>query len=280
MPAAVVLAASALVPQPADASASTAARLAATRQTLDARAAIPGTAWVTDPRAGRVVVTADSTVTGARLARLTEVTAGLGDAVVVRRTTARLTRFVAGGGAVWGGTARCSLGFNVNRGGRPAFLTAGHCGNAVPDWAETRGGPRAAVTETSVFPGGDYALARYTDGAARPSAVDLHDGGTRTITRAGRAYAGERVRRSGATTGVRGGTVTGLNATVNYQEGRVDGLIETDVCAEPGDSGGPLFDGDAALGITSGGTGNCRTGGKTYYQPVDRALRALGASIG
>ncbi|WP_344023938.1 S1 family peptidase [Streptomyces luteireticuli] len=259
---------------------SPAARLAAARQTLDARAAIPGTAWVTDPRADRVVVTADPTVTGARLARLTEVADSLGDTVVVRRTAARLTRFAAGGDAMWGGAARCSLGFNVSRGGRPAFLTAGHCGNVTPEWSGTRGGPRVAVTETSVFPGQDYALARYTDSSVRPSAVDLHGGGSRTITRAGEAHPGERVQRSGSTTGVHGGTVTGVNATVNYQEGRVDGLIETDICAEPGDSGGPLFDRDTALGITSGGTGNCRTGGKTYYQPVPRALRALGASIG
>ncbi|WP_344960276.1 S1 family peptidase [Streptomyces thioluteus] len=271
-----------LPPQQAAGAASGAARLAVARQTLDARAAIPGTAWVTDSRAGRVVVTADPTVTGARLTRLTEVADSLGDAVVVRRTTARLTRFAtaAGGDGVWGGAARCSLGFNVSRGGRPAFLTAGHCGNAAPEWSGTRGGPRIAVTETSVFPGQDYALARYTDSAARPSAVDLHDGGSRTITRAGEAHPGERVQRSGSTTGVRSGTVTGVDATVNYQEGRVDGLIETDVCAEPGDSGGPLFDRGTALGITSGGTGNCRTGGKTYYQPVPQVLRALGASIG
>ncbi|WP_053161351.1 S1 family peptidase [Streptomyces caatingaensis] len=260
--------------------AATAARLAAARRTLDTMAAIPGTAWVTDPRSHRVVVTADPTVTGTRLARLTEVTTGLGDAVEVRRTATPLVRYAAGGDAVWGGAARCSLGFNVSRGGRAAFLTAGHCGKATAEWAEDKGGSRAAVTETSVFPGHDYALARYTDGTPRPSAVDLHGGGTRVITRAGEARPGERVQRSGSTTGVRGGTVTGVDATVNYEEGRVEGLIETDVCAEPGDSGGPLFDGGTALGITSGGTGNCRTGGKTYYQPVREALRALGASIG
>lgn len=34
-----------------------------------------------------------------------------------------------------------------------------------------------------------------------------------------------------------------LDATVNYAEGSVSGLIRTTVCAEPGDSGGSLFSG-------------------------------------
>ncbi|MFI9383246.1 hypothetical protein [Kutzneria sp. NPDC052558] len=34
----------------------------------------------------------------------------------------------------------------------------------------------------------------------------------------------------------------------------VSGLIDTDVCAEPGDSGA-MVDGDTALGLTSGGSG-------------------------
>ncbi|MGW3965856.1 trypsin-like serine protease [Amycolatopsis sp. NPDC005003] len=53
------------------------------------------------------------------------------------------------------------------------------------------------------------------------------------------------------------------------------------MCAEGGDSGGPLFTRDgAAIGITSGGSGNCRTGGVTFFQPVTTALLALEAGIG
>ncbi|MEK8105666.1 hypothetical protein NKG94_11915 [Micromonospora sp. M12] len=40
--------------------------------------------------------------------------------------------------------------------------------------------------------------------------------------------------RSGSTTGVRCGTVTGLNQTVNYSTGVIYGLIRTNICAEPG----------------------------------------------
>ncbi|MEX2985184.1 S1 family peptidase [Streptomyces sp. C36] len=257
------------------------ARLESARATLDERVAIPGTAWVTDPRAGRVVVTADPTVTGAKLAKLNEAVAGLGEAVTIRRTSTRLTRFIAGGDAVWGPNARCSLGFPVKRAGKPdGFLTAGHCGNAVTTWSATRGGPPIARTEASTFPGADHAVAAYTAAVDHPSAVSLYDGTSQPITGAGPAALDEAVRRSGSTTGVHAGKVTGLNATVNYPEGQVRGLIKTNVCAQPGDSGGPLFDGPKALGLLSGGSGDCVLGGETYYQPVQAALAAYGATLG
>jgi streptogrisin B len=67
---------------------------------------------------------------------------------------------------------------------------------------------------------------------------------------------------------------------VRYQGGgKVDGMIQTTVCAEPGDSGGPLYDGTKAVGITSGGSGDCRTGGTTFFQPVTEAARAYGVIV-
>ena len=61
--------------------------------------------------------------------------------------------------------------------------------------------------------------------------------------------------------------------------GTVRGMIQTNVCAEPGDSGGPLYDGTKALGITSGGSGDCRTGGTTFYQPVREAANTYGVTV-
>lgn len=90
-----------------------------------------------------------------------------------------------------------------------------------------------------------------------------------------------KVQRSGSTTGLHDGTVTGLDATVNYGNGDiVNGLIQTDVCAEPGDSGGAMFSEDSAVGLTSGGSGDCTAGGETFFQPVTDALKATGAEIG
>jgi streptogrisin B len=91
---------------------------------------------------------------------------------------------------------------------------------------------------------------------------------------------GEAVKRTGSTSGTHSGTVTGLNVTVHYAGGgRVSGMIRTNVCAEPGDSGGPLYDGTKALGITSGGSGDCRTGGTTFYQPVPEAASNYGVTV-
>lgn len=56
-------------------------------------------------------------------------------------------------------------------------------------------------------------------------------------------------------------------------------LIQTTVCAEGGDSGGPLYDGTTALGLTSGGSGHCTSGGKTFFQPVREAANAYGVTI-
>ena len=59
----------------------------------------------------------------------------------------------------------------------------------------------------------------------------------------------------------------------------VSGLIRTNVCAEGGDSGGALFAGSVALGLTSGGSGNCSSGGTTYFQPVTEVLSRYGVSV-
>jgi streptogrisin B len=96
------------------------------------------------------------------------------------------------------------------------------------------------------------------------------------------AFVGESVKRTGSTTGTHSGTVTALNVSVHYSGhpgGTVSGLIQTTVCAEGGDSGGPLYDGKKALGLTSGGSGDCTSGGTTFFQPVREAADAYGVTI-
>lgn len=70
-----------------------------------------------------------------------------------------------------------------------------------------------------------------------------------------------------------------MNQTVNFPDGVRTGLVRTTVCSEPGDSGGPFFSGTTALGLTIGGTGNCTSGGTTYYQPVTEPLGVFGVSV-
>ncbi|WP_267715864.1 S1 family peptidase [Streptomyces sp. CoH17] len=253
-------------------------------RTLKSEASIPGTSWAIDPRTNRILVTADSTVTGDRWDRLESTVEGLGSGMAtIRRSAGTFTTFVSGGDAVFGGGARCSLGFNVTAGdGSPAFLTAGHCGVAAAQWSDAQGGRPIATVDRAVFPGqGDFALVRYDDPATdAPSEVNLGDQ-TLPISGAAEATVGQEVFRMGSTTGLADGRVLGLDATVNYPEGTVTGLIQTDVCAEPGDSGGSLFTRDGlAIGLTSGGSGDCTTGGETFFQPVTTALNAVGATLG
>ncbi|MDX3073272.1 S1 family peptidase [Streptomyces sp. MI02-7b] len=258
------------------------AELRSATRTLGAKARVPGTAWAIDPRTDQVVVTADATVSAAGMARLDKAVDALGAGTVrVHRSKGAFKPFAAGGDAIYGSGARCSLGFNVVKDGQPYFLTAGHCGVAFTSWSDSSGGPEIGSVEAATFPGHDYALVKYTDtGVAHPSAVDLYNGSTQAITGAALPAVGQAVQRSGSTTRVHSGTVTGLDATVNYQEGSVSGLIRTDVCAEPGDSGGALFSGSTALGLTSGGSGDCAGGGETFFQPVTDALQVYGAGIG
>ncbi|MFF3752802.1 S1 family peptidase [Streptomyces sp. NPDC002018] len=256
------------------------AELKSARQTLTDRAAVPGTSWAVDPVTNKVIVTADRTVEGAAWDKLSGVVEGLGDKAELKRTAGEFTPFVAGGDAITGGGGRCSLGFNVVKDGAPYFLTAGHCTESIQTWSDPAG-TVIGTNEGSSFPDNDYGLVKYTAEVAHPSEVNLYDGSSQPISQAGDATVGQQVTRSGSTTQVHDGQVTGLDATVNYGGGDiVNGLIQTSVCAEPGDSGGSLFAGDTALGLTSGGSGNCSSGGVTFFQPVTEALAVFGAQIG
>jgi streptogrisin D len=250
-----------------------AADLARTTSTLRSSVRTPGTGWAVDPATNKVVVWVDSTITGDRMTRLRRTLATQGGAT-------RVEPLIAGGNAIFAGRGRCSLGFNVrDAAGARFFLTAGHCGNIAARWTLRDGTPLGTRVSSS-FPRNDFALIRYTNTAiAKPGAVTLFGGLQRDITASGNAVVGRLVARSGSTTGVHAGVVTALNATVNYPEGTVTGLVRTTVCAEPGDSGGPLFAGNTALGLTSGGSGDCRTGGVTFFQPVVEALRTLNVRI-
>ncbi|MCX5202177.1 S1 family peptidase [Streptomyces sp. NBC_00237] len=259
----------------------TLAELKSARTALAGKASIPGTSWATDPVSNKIVVTADRTVKGASLAKLDKAVKALGSKALLKHSKGEFKPLVAGGDAIYGGSSRCSLGFNVTKGGEPHFLTAGHCTAEIQSWSDKQGGSAIGTTADSKFPGNDYGLVKYTGDTPHPSEVNLYNGSTQAITKAGDATVGQKVQRSGSTTQVHDGEVTGLDATVNYGNGQVvNGLIQTTVCAEPGDSGGALFAGDTALGLTSGGSGDCSAGGETFFQPVPAALAATGTQIG
>jgi streptogrisin D len=256
--------------------------LKAATTTLREAPKVPGTAWVMDYRTNEIVVQADSTVSATDWARLTKTATDIGGFVRMERTTGRFTTRVNGAQPILSTGGRCSAGFNVTNGTSDFILTAGHCGPTGSTWfADNTAQQQVGQTVNQSFPVNDFSLIQYTSGKAGDGAdvVAIGNGNGVRITGTGDAAVGQRVFRSGSTTGLRDGQVTGLDATVNYPEGTVSGLIETNVCAEPGDSGGPMFSEGIALGITSGGSGDCTTGGTTFFQPVTRALAQLGVQL-
>ncbi|RSS50686.1 S1 family peptidase [Streptomyces sp. WAC07061] len=253
-----------------------AARLAAAGASV-LRADVAGTAWHTDPATGTLVVTADSTVTAADIARIRREAGPDAAALRVERTPGKLTKLLSGGDAIYASSWRCSLGFNVRSGANYYILTAGHCTEGAGTWwSNSSHTTVVGSTAGSSFPTNDYGLIKYASNSPVPPGTV----GSQDITSAVNATTGMSVTRRGSTTGIHSGSVTGLNATVNYGGGDVVyGMIRTNVCAEPGDSGGPLYSGSRAVGLTSGGSGNCSSGGTTFFQPVVEALNAYGVSV-
>ena len=64
---------------------------------------------------------------------------------------------------------------------------------------------------------------RYTTAAPQPGNVSLYNGAYQDIVTARNAIVGEPATRSGSTTGLRSGTITAVNQTVNYPQGVVSG---------------------------------------------------------
>jgi streptogrisin D len=255
------------------------AELDAVEDKIAVAANVAGMAWAIDPAENKVVVTLDQSVDASELAHVAAGLAGSRDKVRIERVAGTFSPYIAGGDAIFASGSRCSLGFNVrNAAGVQFFLTAGHCTNLGTTWTSSTA-TLGTRTGTS-FPGNDYGIVRYTNSAVpKTGDVNQYNGTRQDITTARTAVVGEQVRRSGSTTGMRTGFVQALNQTVRYPQGTVTGMIRTNVCAQPGDSGGPLYAGTAALGLTSGGSGNCTSGGITFYQPVTEALSVYGVQV-
>ncbi|MFD4261752.1 carbohydrate-binding protein [Streptomyces sp. NPDC058534] len=175
-------------------------------------------------------------------------------------------------------SGRCSIGFPVTKGTQQGFATAGHCGRAG---ASTSGANRVAqgTFQGSVFPGRDMAwVATNSSWTATPY---VNGAGGQNVQVAGSTQApvGASVCRSGSTTGWHCGTIQQHNTSVTYPEGTISGVTRTTVCAEPGDSGGSYISGSQAQGVTSGGSGNCSSGGTTFFQPINPLLQNYGLTL-
>ncbi|MEU3852148.1 alpha-lytic protease prodomain-containing protein [Streptomyces sp. NPDC029554] len=256
--------------------------LRAAKEKLDAAAAKADTRetplWYVDIPANRVVVEAGNKAAAAAFVKA----AGLDAKSVAVKVTAnrpRLMAEVTGGDAYYiEGTARCSVGFSVTKGDQQGFASAGHCGK---QGAKTTGFDKAeqGTFQASTFPGKDMSWVAVNDKWTATANVKGEGEQKVQITGSVQALVGAAVCRSGSTTGWHCGKVEQHDTSVSYAEGKVDGLTQTTVCAEPGDSGGPYVSGVQAQGVTSGGTGDCKNGGTTFYQPINPLLGDFGLTL-
>ncbi|GGS62215.1 S1 family peptidase [Streptomyces griseoviridis] len=204
------------------------------------------------------------------------------DARAGERGQDRASVVVHGGDTLYSTAGRCTVGFNARSGSTMYGSVTGRCaqGAGATWYADPALTVAVGVTAGVSYPGNDYAAVRYTDTTGSyPGEVSLGSAGTRDITAAANPVVGQQVCHAGRTTDYRCGTVQAVNVTVNYGGGIVYGLFRSNVCSEPGDIGGPAFSGGTALGIIAGSSGNCASGGFTYYQPVVEWLSAYGLSI-
>ncbi|MGI5452360.1 S1 family peptidase [Streptomyces sp. CA-249302] len=254
-------------------------QLDAAKAHIDELAAPKGVgSWYVDQKAGSIVVNVvtanrDDNDVQAFLAR-----ARKAGPVEVRQIAQAPSTFAAGtvgGDPYYTGNVRCSIGFSVYGG----FITAGHCDQhtgAVYGWD----GSYVGNFQGSSFPDNDYAWVNVGSGWwTVPVVLGWGTVSDQLVRGSVEAPVGASICRSGSTSHWHCGTVLAKNETVNYSQGAVYQMTKTNVCAEPGDSGGSFISGDQAQGVTSGGWGDCTSGGETWYQPVNEILNRYGLTL-
>jgi hypothetical protein len=247
---------------------------------LSAAGKVPSavTSWHPDPRSGSVVVDVQPGVQTAQVAAFLADARKLGPIEVNTKGVTAPVPFAAGtvgGDPYYTGNVRCSIGFSVHGG----YVTAGHCGRTgaqVYGWDRSWQGQFAG----SSFPGNDYAWVRTGGGWWNvPVVLGWGTVPDRLVRGSWEAPVGTSVCRSGSTTRWHCGVIQSRNETIHYAQGDVHQMAGTSVCAEGGDSGGSFITGDQAQGVTSGGYGNCSSGGRTWFQPINEILSTYGLAL-
>lgn len=253
------------------------------RRALGSLDAPDGVTWAVDVPSNSLVIGVPDSSDGPATDRFLEDARAL-DVPVTVETIAGVAAPQAfyGGEAILGASGgRCSAGFvTASRSGRPYLVTAGHCTDGSATWSGD--GQVIGNTVRSSFPGNDYGVI----GIANPTALDprgavLYGSGAIDITGAARVPVGATVCKTGSTTGTTCGQVLRYDVTVNYADGAVGQLTESNTCTQPGDSGGALYAGSQAQGVVSGGSiaGCSASGFRSYFQPIDEALAVYGLTL-
>ncbi|GAA1367519.1 S1 family peptidase [Streptomyces beijiangensis] len=254
-------------------------QLDSAKKKIDALKAPSGvSSWHVDPQASRVIVNVVASRSGDNDVRAFVAQAAKTGPVTVQQVSEAprtLSAGTVGGDPYYTGNVRCSIGFSVYGG----FVSAGHCGQtgaAVSGWD----GSAIGNFQGSSFPGNDYSWVNVGNGWwTVPVVLGWGTVSDQLVRGSAVAPIGASICRSGSTSHWHCGNVLATNETVNYSQGAVYEMTKTSVCAEPGDSGGSFISGDQAQGVTSGGWGNCSSGGETWHQPINEILNRYGLTL-
>jgi hypothetical protein len=176
-------------------------------------------------------------------------------------------------------SARCTAAFAAKSGTTGYLITGPGC--ASPGLTLYSGnnvvvGPVVATP----FPQGGHSIVRVTNTAAWVLVPWINTPSGRIVIRGSRETpVGGTVCLLGRVSGWHCGIITAKNITVTFPWGTVTGLTRTTVCVEPGDAGAAFLTGDQAQGVLFGGTGNCRTGGVSYFKPINPILAPYGLTL-
>ncbi len=206
----------------------------------------------------------------------------------------------------------CTTGFNgFTSSGTPQLVTAGHCTEGMagisgsvnylrttkPSDSGASLGPAigSPVSGTTEF-GGGFDVGRVSVSSANTAKASVLTWGSTgtstgsgaplsstplTVTRSATATVGAKLCHSGATTGWRCGTVTGIE-TADVGGYLVNSIVAT-ICVLPGDSGGSAMIGTAAVGITSWravGPQNCNEPADGGFFPMQGSGATVASAYG
>ncbi len=170
----------------------------------------------------------------------------------------------------------CSMGVPVVGG----FISAGHCAMNDGDLIGFVGieDTVGRVESTILREMRDAAFIRLDAGrVVSPIIPGTASFGPIEILGVAEAPVGAEVCKVGLMTGRTCGKIVSRNHSILIGKHQVFGLIETDICASQGDSGGVLMWGNQVQGIVSSGgqDGGC----KSQYQPINQLLERFGVDL-
>ncbi|MCU1648154.1 MAG: sprC [Nocardia sp.] len=161
---------------------------------------------------------------------------------------------------------RCSLGFNGDLNGAVVNITAGHCDPNIPaaGGANAPGvyelaagdhiGNQLGSFQKSILAAQDYSIVSINDQSRdrfSNNLVRVPGAAPVAITGVADPVVGAPVCKSGSRTGFSCGVVNAIDQTVQVGDHQQTQSFSANICALPGDSGGPIVTGTLALGISS-----------------------------